>query len=424
VLEYLDGEDLASRLTGGPLPVDQALAIARQIGSALKAAHAAQVVHRDLKPGNIFLVGREVGGEIVDHVKVLDFGISKIRNSNTVQTQDAILLGTPQYMAPEQAQGKNNEIDARTDVFALGAICYEMISGKAPFAGDSLAQVVFKVVYEPVAPLAQLVPGVSPTVAAAIERAMAKGPADRFSDMSGFVAALTGRELVTTDRRAVRGTSGAVVPSTHRGTIGHADTAAASQLRGELQARPEQGGSARKLAFLLAAIVVGAAGTFAGVRFLGGTQHGPTPVPANTPTASAGHTLPVHPIDSPAIPDQPHTGPAAAKPEDAEPDKSAVDKKKTEAKTHAVTAVAEPPEVQELLDQAERALSSDNTKEALLLSDRAMRVQKSTRIFSLQTRIHCHNQDLGNARATFSHVAGGERARVLKYCRAQNTPLD
>ena len=94
------------------------------------------MVHRDLKPDNVFLVPTEIGGELVDQVKVLDFGISKIRGSQTVQTQDAVLLGTPQYMAPEQALGKNTEIDARTDVFALGAIVYEMLSGRPAFVGD------------------------------------------------------------------------------------------------------------------------------------------------------------------------------------------------------------------------------------------------------------------------------------------------
>ena len=198
VLEFLDGEDLAGRLAGGALSVEQALSIGRQIGSALKAAHAADVVHRDLKPGNIFLVPREVGGEITDHVKVLDFGISKIRNSQTVQTQDAVLLGTPQYMAPEQALGKNNEIDGRTDVFALGAICYEMLTGKPPFAGNTLAEVVFKVVYEPVPPLAALAPHVDPSIIAAIEKAMAKAPNDRFPDVSAFISGLTGRGLAVT----------------------------------------------------------------------------------------------------------------------------------------------------------------------------------------------------------------------------------
>ena len=129
VLDYLEGETLAQRIARGPLPLDQVVSIVRQVGSALAAAHRAGIVHRDLKPQNIFLVPTEVDGRMVEIAKVLDFGISKIRGSQTVKTQDSALLGTPQYMAPEQATGQHASIDERTDVFAFGAIVYEMLSG-------------------------------------------------------------------------------------------------------------------------------------------------------------------------------------------------------------------------------------------------------------------------------------------------------
>src|SRR5262249_54550320 len=106
VLELLQGESLASKLRFGPLSVEEAVSIARQTGSALKAAHAQNIVHRDLKPDNIFLVATPMG----TMVKVLDFGISKVRDSTTVQTQEAVLLGTPQYMSPEQAVGANKDV--------------------------------------------------------------------------------------------------------------------------------------------------------------------------------------------------------------------------------------------------------------------------------------------------------------------------
>src|SRR5207248_2499859 len=99
ILEFLDGESLAARLKRvGALALGDALAVARQVGSALAAAHKNMVVHRDLKPDNIFLCPSDSGGVISDRVKVLDFGISKIRGSQTVQTQESALLGTPQYM--------------------------------------------------------------------------------------------------------------------------------------------------------------------------------------------------------------------------------------------------------------------------------------------------------------------------------------
>ncbi len=200
VLEFLAGEPLSKRLERGPMPLDPALALVRQIGSALAAAHRAGIVHRDLKPDNIFLCPTDSGGQVTDHVKVLDFGISKIKNSTTVQTQEAQLLGTPQYMAPEQASGKNREVDQRTDVFALGAIVYEMLSGRAAFAGENLAQVVYRVVFEEPTPLAEIVPGLPPAVVRALERALAKDPAARFPDVQTFVQELTGRPLFTLDK--------------------------------------------------------------------------------------------------------------------------------------------------------------------------------------------------------------------------------
>jgi eukaryotic-like serine/threonine-protein kinase len=194
VLELLQGETLAQRLQRGPVPVEETLGIARQVGSALQAAHRAGVVHRDLKPDNVFLCTPqdEIPGP---NVKVLDFGISKIRGSQTVATQDAVLMGTPQYMAPEQALGKNTSIDARTDVFALGAIVYEMLGGAPAFGGSSLAEVVYKVVHGQPQPLAQLRTGLPLNVLSAVDRALQKDPTHRPNDVSAFISELTGRPL-------------------------------------------------------------------------------------------------------------------------------------------------------------------------------------------------------------------------------------
>src|SRR6185503_11657816 len=127
---------LGQRFRRGPIPVESVVQIVRQIGSALSAAHQLGIVHRDLKPENIYLCPTELGTIKVDHVKVLDFGISKVRGSDTVQTQIDVLIGTPRYMSPEQALGRNDQIDSRTDIFALGAIVYEMLSQKPAFTGD------------------------------------------------------------------------------------------------------------------------------------------------------------------------------------------------------------------------------------------------------------------------------------------------
>ncbi|HUJ61728.1 MAG TPA: protein kinase [Kofleriaceae bacterium] len=195
VLEYLQGETLAQRLRAGPLALEPAMSIVRQIGSALGAAHRAGVVHRDLKPQNVFLVPTELYGRVAEIAKVLDFGISKWRGSTTVKTQQSALLGTPQYMAPEQATGQHDTVDERTDIFALGAIVYEMLAGRPAFDGASIPEVVFKVVYEQPVPLATLAPDAPAAVIAAVDRAMAKAAAERFATVGEMVEALTGEKL-------------------------------------------------------------------------------------------------------------------------------------------------------------------------------------------------------------------------------------
>ncbi|HUS30065.1 MAG TPA: protein kinase [Kofleriaceae bacterium] len=195
VLEYLQGESLAQRLKRGPLAPEQAFSIIRQVGSALAAAHQKGIVHRDLKPQNIFLVPSEIDGRAFEVAKVLDFGISKMRDSQTVKTQDSALLGTPQYMAPEQATGQHANVDERTDVFALGAIVYEMLAGQPAFSGASIPEVVFKVVYEQPTQLTSQVPTLSAQIATAVHRAMSKPAGERFSTVSDFVEALTGHPL-------------------------------------------------------------------------------------------------------------------------------------------------------------------------------------------------------------------------------------
>ncbi|NOJ99043.1 protein kinase, partial [Corallococcus coralloides] len=195
VLEYLRGESLADRLRRGRLSLEEVFSFTRQMGSALQTAHRAGVVHRDLKPANIFLVPTDSGGVVGERVKLLDFGISKVMSSETLQTQEAVLIGTPQYMSPEQAQGQNSRIDARTDLFALGGIVFEMISGMTPFGGGSLAQIIYRVVHEPPVSLVTLMPDLPPNVAKAVARALEKNPDHRHPDVASFIAELTGTQL-------------------------------------------------------------------------------------------------------------------------------------------------------------------------------------------------------------------------------------
>ncbi len=191
VMEVLKGEPLAARLRNGALPLAEVQAIVRQAGSALAAAHAAGVVHRDLKPDNLFVVPTALG----DQVKVLDFGISKLADSQTVQTTDSVLIGTPLYMSPEQALGQNRDITAQSDIFSLGSICYELLTGTAPFQADNIAKVVFRIAYEPHASLAAAAPHLPPHIVKAVDRALAKKREERTPDVSTFVLEFTGQPL-------------------------------------------------------------------------------------------------------------------------------------------------------------------------------------------------------------------------------------
>lgn len=188
VMEYLDGHDLGQIIAQqGPLGLTRTMGIATQLASALAAAHRSGVVHRDLKPQNVFLVPGEE--EEPERVKILDFGISKIRSMSAKLTGSATVLGTPQYMAPEQAEGRD-EVDAAADQFSLAAIVYEMLTGRCPFAGETVASIVYQIVYiEPVR-ITRLRPDLSEALAAVVMRALSKKKADRFPSAWEFVRRL------------------------------------------------------------------------------------------------------------------------------------------------------------------------------------------------------------------------------------------
>ncbi len=191
VMEFLKGQSLAARVHGKSLDVPQVSLIMRQVGAALQAAHRAGVVHRDLKPENIFLIPTAVG----DRVKVLDFGISKLSDSNTVQTTESVLIGTPLYMSPEQALGQNRDVTQQSDLFSLGSICYELFSGQAPFNADTIAKVVFRIAYEKHTPLLAVRPDLPAGAAAAVEHALEKERERRTKNIDRFVLELTGQPL-------------------------------------------------------------------------------------------------------------------------------------------------------------------------------------------------------------------------------------
>jgi serine/threonine-protein kinase len=186
VMPFVEGETLRTRLArDGRLPVHVAVQLAREMADALDHAHRQGIVHRDVKPENVLLQG--------DHALVADFGIALALEhaGGDRLTRTGIAIGTPQYMAPEQASGER-AIDARADVYALGAVLHEMLAGQSPFAASSRAAVLWRVKNEPAAALATHRIDVAPFLDAAVGRAMAKRPEDRFSSAAAFGAALTG----------------------------------------------------------------------------------------------------------------------------------------------------------------------------------------------------------------------------------------
>jgi serine/threonine-protein kinase len=214
-MEYLEGTDLESRLRQVQmLPLPEAVRIVEAVASALSVAHARGIVHRDLKPANIFLVRVERQQE--EFVKVLDFGISKMRAAGTRLSKGWEVFGTPQYMAPEQARGATELIDGRSDQFALGAIMYKLLTGHDPFAGDDPASLLYQVVYAAHPPLAQHLAGDTSHLQAVLDRAMAKDLSQRYEDILEFARALARAAEATTAPLAPAPAAPAAPPPTTR----------------------------------------------------------------------------------------------------------------------------------------------------------------------------------------------------------------
>jgi serine/threonine-protein kinase len=190
VMEYVAGRTLRAIIDGGPLPAARALGIARQLAAGLAHAHAQGITHRDIKPANI-MISDEIGAG--EHVRILDFGLARLRGmGGRDATQANVVVGTPNYMAPEQTVG-GGVIDARTDLYAVGVVLFEMIAGERPFKAEDTLTLLGMHRAAPIPHLADRVPpGVEVPVglSAVIERAMAKAPDDRFATAIALAEAL------------------------------------------------------------------------------------------------------------------------------------------------------------------------------------------------------------------------------------------
>jgi serine/threonine-protein kinase len=188
VMEFLEGRDLGQIIAGGSLPLQQAIDYLLQASAALAEAHALGIVHRDLKPDNLFLAERPGGTPIV---KVFDFGISKAglakkggarREKAITQTND--FLGTPAFMSPEQLQ--SSDTDARADIWALGVVLFELVTGKLPFEGEELPQLITSILTRPPVPVLSLLPGAPKELDTIIGRCLQKDRANRYRNIAEF----------------------------------------------------------------------------------------------------------------------------------------------------------------------------------------------------------------------------------------------
>ena len=194
VLEYLTGHDLGEELNRrGAFEPGEAVDLVLQACEAMAEAHAAGIIHRDLKPDNLFLAERADGSRIV---KVIDFGISKVTSGSgayslrdSAVTRTTNVVGSPMYMSPEQLRSARN-VDARSDVWSLGATLYELLSCRTPFVNGTVPEVCAAVLKDPIVPLLQRKPDLPPQLVAAVEQALVKDPDSRYRDVASFARAI------------------------------------------------------------------------------------------------------------------------------------------------------------------------------------------------------------------------------------------
>ena len=205
VMEFLDGESLSARIRArGRVSPQELTPLIRQVLVGLGAAHTAGIVHRDLKPDNIFILKEKLGRP--DFVKIIDFGISKFQplaGDGMKMTRTGAVMGTPYYMSPEQASG-SHEADQRSDLYSVGVMMFEAVTGRVPFDAGTFNQLMFKIVLAEVPTVESVVPDIDPAYSSVIAKAMARDVNFRFQNSTQFVEAL--------DNWAARGASVSVPP--------------------------------------------------------------------------------------------------------------------------------------------------------------------------------------------------------------------
>jgi eukaryotic-like serine/threonine-protein kinase len=322
MMEYLEGQTLAQRIqASGTIPAAETIDLAVQTVAALGAAHKKGIVHRDLKPENLFLVPDEerVHGA---RVKVLDFGIAKLRGElagNSAKTQDGALMGTPPYMSPEQCRGLMNEIDERTDVYAMGIIIYQMLCGAPPFVSAGFGEVVIMHLTQPPRPPRAIDPRIPPALEAVVLDALAKKRGDRVANMGAMETALRVAGNLTPVNLSQRVPQAwTPVPASMPAVPAVRSSTTFDGASGEVDLSPAGAAPRRKRRLTLVA-VGGAAALAIGALVVRGGRHTAfvSPTPSDVPTPVAVVPVVAAPTPPPSVPAAEAPAPVAPAPREA-----------------------------------------------------------------------------------------------------------
>jgi len=394
VMEFLQGETLASRMKLVEIEEGEAIEIIKQVCKALIFAHSKGVIHRDLKPSNIFLV--DTGGtESGIFVKLFDFGISKDIYSETLKATQSTIIGTPGYMSPEQAKGLNNLIDARSDIFSLGAIAYELLANRPAFQSDTIESILYRIVHEPADPLDEINPHINPTLAKVIHKALSKDPDDRFASVSSFLAALNSAQ-----QSSYSASSSSVLKD--------------SLAESDKDALPAQRSSTRKFTRVITYLLIGVvltlfviyAVTHYQVRKLEHENFSVLPPDNIQPQIPDPQDL-----STPLNVSSPQNEPSSKPPSESS---VPVTKKKIVAKKDE-KIISE--DVRQKLTQGLKLLDQGKYSEAIEITRQTLYMQKTVLAWKILVIAHCGLRDLGGANAFLEKLSKNEKKEVIQKCK-------